>query len=96
MDCSVCCSLQVTHVCLAVVCNDFNPYLYSCLSQILLSRFMETSSPVTMLEMFLELMTYGKCDSVHNGTINVHDYDAKHWALTQSRVKGQLWIHLFN
>jgi len=40
------------------------------------------------MEVFLELMTHGHCDSVQNGTINTRDYDAKHWALTQSRVKG--------
>jgi len=80
--------LQVTHVCLALVCADFNPLLYSSLSQVLLSRFTETSSPVTVLELFLELMTHGQCHSVNNGTISTRDYDAKHWALSQSRVKG--------
>jgi len=46
------------------------------------------------MEVFLELMTHGHCDSVQNGTINTRDYDAKHWALTQSRVKGQFCVQL--
>lgn len=81
-------SVQVTHVCLALVCADFNPYLYSSVSQILLSRFIDTSSPVSVLEVFLELMTRGQCHSVNNGTVSARDYDTKHWALTQSTVKG--------
>jgi len=83
------CLLQVTQVCLVLACADFNPYLYSSLSQMLLGRFTDTCSPVTVLEVFLELMTHGQCHSVNNGTISTRDYDAKHWALTQSRVKGQ-------
>jgi len=82
------CLLQVAHVCLVLVCADFNPHLYSSLSQILLNQFIETSSPITVLEVFLELMTRGQCHSVNNGTISIHDFDVKHWALSQARVKG--------
>ena len=81
--------LQVTHVCLVLVCSDFIPHLYASLSHILLSRFTETSSPVTLLEVFLKLMTHGQCHSVDNGTVSTRDYDVKHWALSQSRVKGR-------
>jgi len=88
------CSLQVKHVCLVVVSADFNPSLYSSLSQILLNRFTESLSPIAMLEVFLQLMTHGSCESVHNGTVSARDFDAKHWALTQSRVKGSFWIPL--
>lgn len=77
---------KVTHVCLVLVCSDFNPHLYSCLSQMLLCRFVETSSPVTVLEVFLELLTHGQCHSVNNGTITALDFDANHWALSQSTV----------
>jgi len=59
-------------------------------SCVLLSRFTETSSPVTVLEVFLKLMTHGQCHSVDNGTIRTLDYDVKHWALSQSKVKGLL------
>ena len=85
--------LQVTHVCLVLVCSDFNPHLYSCLSQMLLCRFVETSSPVTVLEVFLELLTHGQCHSVNNGTVTALDFDANHWALSQSTVTGRFTIH---
>jgi len=75
-------------VCLVLVCSDFNPHLYLSVSHALFSRFTETSSPVTMLEVFLKLMTHGQCHSVDNGTISTLDYDVKHWALSQSKVKG--------
>jgi len=43
-----------------------------------------------MLEVFLDLMTHGQCHSVNNGTVSTLDYDVKHWALSQSRLKGNL------
>ena len=41
-----------------------------------------------MLEVFLKLMTHGQCHSIDNGTVSTRDYDVKHWALSQSKVKG--------
>lgn len=71
-----------------LVCSDFNPFLYSSLSQILLGRLTETSNPVSVLEVFLQLTTHGQCHSVDNGTVSIRDYDVKHWAGSRSAVKG--------
>jgi len=83
----------VTDVCVIVVCADFNPPLHSAVSQILLGRYVETrGNPIAVLEVYLELVTRGKCKSpsvADNGTIAVQDFDSNHWALTQSTVKGQ-------
>lgn len=78
---------KVTDVCLVLVCSDFNPFLYSSLSQILLGRFTETSNAVTVLEVYLQLVTHGQCHSADNGTVTIRDFDVKHWARSQSAVK---------
>lgn len=72
---------------MVLLAADFNPGKYQSLSRIMLNQFLTTSSPVSLLEIFLAIFTKGECTTKEDGTFTVRDFDVRR-AYADSQVTG--------
>jgi hypothetical protein len=79
---------MLSQVCLVLISSDFNPLLYSTLASVLLQRYVSTTNPVSLLEIYLEVFKHG-CFKLDNGqTFDVRNYDISRMILKDTKIKG--------
>ncbi|XP_060599901.1 DENN domain-containing protein 10-like [Ruditapes philippinarum] len=78
---------KVTAFSVILLSKDFNPEKYEALCQILCQRYCKTGSPTSILEVYLAVVTKGKCNSEENGKFSTQDYQIKH-AYANSNLAG--------
>jgi hypothetical protein len=72
--------------------RDLNPDKYETLCRMLSKTYCKTGSPVSMLQLYLSVMTRGSCTTEENGTFLVRDFEARtnHSNHTpNTRIRGQ-------
>ncbi|KDR18834.1 putative protein FAM45B [Zootermopsis nevadensis] len=70
--------------------RDLNPDKYETLCRLLSKTYCKTGSPVSMLQLYLSVMTRGSCTTEENGTFLVCDFEAHtnhNSHITNSRIK---------
>ena len=69
--------------------KDFNPEKYLAFAKLLSKLYKRTSSPASMLESYLSVVTKGVCNGEENGQFAWRDFDNR-LAFVASPVKGKL------
>lgn len=57
--------------------KEFNPEKYETLCRILCQCYCKTGTPISLLEIYLAVVTKGKCNTEENGKFSVQDYQTK-------------------
>lgn len=87
------CPFQVKAMSLILLAKDFNPEKYLTLCQILCHQYCKTGTPTSLLEIYLSVVTKGKCSTSENGKFSTQDYQIKH-AFANSNLAGKVFAVL--
>jgi hypothetical protein len=83
---------QVKQFALVLWSRDLNPDKYETFSRMLSKTYCKTGSPVSLLQLYLSVVTRGSCTTEENGTFLVRDFEARsnhNDHLPNTRVRGQ-------
>jgi hypothetical protein len=94
---------QVKQFALVLWSRDLNPDKYETLCRMMSKTYCKTGSPVSLLQLYLSVVTRGSCTTEENGTFLVRDFEARsnhNNQMLNTRVRGQFfhyhWMVLEN
>ena len=83
---------QVKQFALVLWSRDLNPDKYETLCRMLSKTYCKTGSPVSLLQLYLSVVTRGSCTTEENGTFLVRDFEVRsnhNNHMPNTRVRGQ-------